>query len=204
MAKGALCKACAAALAVLLAPLVGCQRVRTNYPYQSEPDPRASEYVIGVSDDLEVSVWKNRDLDAKIAVRPDGNITIPLIGDVQAAGMTPSQLRADLAKRLSHFLRDEEAVVTVSVLGVNSYFVTVAGNVTTPGRISSRSYLTVVDAIALAGGPNRFALASEVVVLRRAPNGAHKRIPIDYGELSQGKRLEQNIVLLRGDRIFIP
>ncbi len=189
---------------VALLSLAACRGSVSRYPYDSEPDPRASEYVIGVADDLEISVWKNRDLDTKIAVRPDGNITMPLVGDVQAAGLTPTQLRSDIGRRLAAYIRDDEAVVTVSVSGVNSYFVTVAGNVTTPGRISARSYLTVADAIALAGGPNRFASPSEVVVLRRADEGRLKRIPIDYAQISEGRHLEQNIVLLRGDRIYIP
>jgi len=191
-------------VAAILIGLAACHSSEPKYPYAKEPDPRGSEYIIGVSDDLEISVWKNRDLDTKIAVRPDGNITMPLLGDVQAVGLTPTQLKTAISKRLAAFVRDEEAVVTVSVSGVNSYFVTVAGNVTTPGRIASKSYLTVADAIALAGGPNRFASPNEVVVLRHEDEGKMKRIPIDYTQISEGRNLEQNIVLLRGDRIFIP
>jgi polysaccharide biosynthesis/export protein len=199
---GARCKA-HAVFAVALAA-AACHPNGADFPYDKEPDPRAAEYVIGVSDDLQISVWKNRDLDTKIAVRPDGNITMPLIGDVQAAGLTPNQLRSTIATRLASYIREEDAIVTVSVTGVNSYYVTVAGNVGAPGRIASKSYLTVADAIALAGGPSRFASPAETVVLRPDAEGKVKRIPIDYAGLMEGKRLEQNIVLLRGDRIFVP
>ncbi len=189
---------------LLATAAAACQRGGAAYPYDREPDPRGSEYVIGVSDDLQISVWKNRDLDTKIAVRPDGNITMPLIGDVRAAGLTPNQLRGTIATRLSDYIREEDAIVTVSVTGVNSYYVTVAGSVGAPGRIASKSYLTVADAIALAGGPSRFASPGDTVLLRHGADGNVKRIPIDYAALLEGKRLEQNIVLLRGDRIYVP
>lgn len=184
--------------------LVSCSTPGPRYPYRDEPDPRGLEYVIGISDEVSISVWKNRELDAKLAVRPDGSVTLPLIGDVRAAGRTPSELRSAVASRLAAFVVDREATVTVAVLAVNSYFVTVAGSVATPGRIASRTYLTVAEAIALAGGPTRFADAGETILLRRTANGGLKRIPIDYERIISGKDLDQNLVLFRGDRIYVP
>jgi polysaccharide export outer membrane protein len=182
----------------------GCGASVAHYPYHEEPDPRGSEYVIGVSDELAISVWKNRELDARLAVRPDGNVTLPLIGDIRAAGRTPSELRAAIAERLGAFVVDREAPVTVAVLAVNSYFVTVAGSVATPGRIAAKTYLTVADAIALAGGPSRFAQPSDTILIRRGLDGRLKRIPIDYERIIAGRNLEQNLILYRGDRIYVP
>jgi polysaccharide export outer membrane protein len=192
------------ALCGMLLGVFGCTGAVVRYPYDKEPDPLATEYVIGVSDELAVSVWKNRELDAKLAVRPDGNITLPLVGDVLAAGKTPSELRRTIGDRLAAFVRDRDAAVTVAVVGVNSYFVTVAGNVVAPGRIAARTYLTVADAIALAGGPNRFATAAETLLLRRTSDGRLRRIPVDYERITAGQRLEENLVLLRGDRLYVP
>jgi polysaccharide export outer membrane protein len=183
--------------------LLGCPSRPPNHPYEKEPDPRKTEYIIGVADTLRISVWKNAELNTEISVRPDGTITIPLIGDIRAEGLTPSQLRDQLKKRLRTYIREEEAVVTVAVTAINSYSVTVAGNVTAPGRYSSSSYLTVADAIALAGGPNRFASADEAIVLRPGPSGV-RRIPVNYEQIREGKFLQQNLVLMRGDQVFVP
>jgi polysaccharide export outer membrane protein len=183
-------------------PACGGSAVQTTEP-AAEPDPRASEYTIGASDELDIQVWKNAGLNTKITVRPDGFITMPLIGDQQAAGLTPSELREEVARRLSAYLRDGDATVTVAVVGVNSYHVTVAGNVATPGRYASAMYLTVSDAIALAGGPTRFADAEDTVVLRRK-GGKVRRIPVDYEGIIQGEREGENLVLVPGDVVFVP
>lgn len=184
--------------------LAGCVSRPPDYPFDKEPDPRKSEYVIGVSDVLRVSVWKNSELDTQIAVRPDGTFTMPLLGDVRADGLTPSQLRDQLKKRLKAYIKEEEAVITVAVTNVNSYFVTVAGNVTAPGRYTSTTFLTVADAVALAGGPNRFASADETIILRKGSNGVTRRIPVNYEQIREGLYLEQNLVLMRGDQVFVP
>ncbi len=189
---------------ISLLGMFGCSGGAAKYPYYQEPDPRRAEYVIGVADDLEVSVWKNRELDSKISVRPDGNITMPLVGDVRADGLTPTELRGQISRRLLAFLREQEAVVTVAVTSVNSYYVTVSGNVMTPGRFASRGYLTIADAVALAGGPNRFAEPDGTILLRKSTDGSIRTIPIDYQGIIQGRSLEQNLVLVRGDTIYVP
>lgn len=191
-------------LLTLVLTISACGGSLSSYPYAKEPDPRKSEYVIGVSDGLRIRVWKNPELNTDIQVRPDGTITMPLIGDVHADGLTPTKLRAEIQKRLSVYIRDQGATVTVAVGEVNSYNITVSGNVTQPGVFNARHYLTVADAIALAGGPNRFANASETVILRKGPNGSLRRIPIDYAELAKGNKQEQNLVLLKDDTILVP
>ncbi len=184
--------------------LLGCTQKIPNYPYEDEPDPRGEEYVIGVADGLNISVWKNGDLSTQTNVRPDGTITMPLIGDLKAAGMRPSELKQEITKRLAQYLRAEDIIVSVAVSNIQSYFVTVAGNVAQPGRFTNQSYLTVLDALALAGGPNRFADAGSTVILRRNRDGTIKRIPINYEILKRGKGLEMNLVLVRGDQVFVP
>lgn len=189
---------------LLVLACAACGATTSTYPWADEPDPRRTEYVVGVADQLDVRVWRNGELSTSIVVRPDGNITLPLIGSIRAAGLTPTQIQDDIGKRLLAYVTEEDAVVTVAVTAVNSYNVTVAGNVTTPGRFSSTEYLTVADAIALAGGPTRFAEPQATVVLRRNGDGEVRRIPIDYEQVIAGKGDVQNIVLLRGDVVHVP
>lgn len=172
----------------------------SSYDYRREPDPRASEYLIGPLDQLSIVVWKNPELSAEVSVRPDGIVTLPLIGAVKASGRTPSDLQKELAKRYSDFVRAEEVVVAVGVTAVNSYQFTVSGNVEHSGVFSSRSYVTAVDALAMAGGPNRFA-SDEFYVIRGTPV---RRIPIDLRRATSGAHPEENVVLIRGDLIVVP
>jgi polysaccharide export outer membrane protein len=192
------------ALTVLSLLLVGCGAQPSRYPYAKEPNPQRDEYVIGAADALRITVWKNNELNTEIEVRPDGTITMPLVGDIHAAGMTPTQLKNEIAKRLQNFIREEGAYVTVAVTNVNSYRFTVSGNVTLPGMFSSRQYVTVVEAIALAGGPNRFASPSEMVLIRKDESGRVRRIPIDYEAIMAGRAPEQNLIMLRGDTLYVP
>jgi polysaccharide export outer membrane protein len=193
-------------LVALATALFGCtpNPAAGPYNYAAETDPRGQEFVIGVSDALAIRVWKNPELTTDQRVRPDGTITMPLLGDIQAVGLTPQQLKQAVTKKLQQFVRDEGATVTVAVTEVNSYKVTVSGNVMQPGVFPSRAYLSIVEAIALAGGPNRFASPEKTVLMRKQPDGSVKRIPIDYESLAEGKKLEQNLVLRTGDTIFVP
>jgi len=191
-------------MSILLLVLVGCGAAVSNYPYEKEPDPTEREYVVGVSDALRIRVWKNPELNTDIQVRPDGTITIPLIGEVQAAGKTPTQLRQAVQDKLGQFIKDKGAVVTIAVTEVNSYSVTVSGSVNQPGVYNSRSYLTVLNAVALAGGPNRFAKPEEVIIIRKAPKGGVRRIPINYIAITEGLAPEQNLTLMRDDIVFVP
>lgn len=179
--------------------LAGC-RSGPPYDYAKEPDPRGQEFQVGPLDQLQVVVWKNRDMSAEVTVRPDGIITLPLIGDVKAAGRTPSQLQQDVSKRLSDYLREEELAVSVAVTAVNSYHFTVIGAVEHAGYYTSRTYVTAVEAVAIAGGPNRFA-GNEVVIIRGNPA---RKIPIDLRRATSSEFANENLVVLRGDVIVVP
>lgn len=193
------------ALPALLALLfLGACATPRPYDYSHEPDPRKSEYVVGPADQLSVQVWKNPELSRDVAVRPDGTITLPLIGDVKAAGRTPSQLRDEITKQLGKFVRGDGLVVTVGVMGVNSYAFTVSGNVERAGVYSSQRYVTVLEAIQLAGGPNRFASPTGTTLYRRDAEGAVRAIPINYPALLNGKQPEANLAILSGDQINVP
>jgi polysaccharide export outer membrane protein len=182
--------------------LAACGGSVPHYDYAKEPDPRRSEYVIGVPDHLTIRVWKNPDLSTDVIVRPDGTITLPLLGDLVAAGRTPSQLRTEIQHQLANFIRDESAVVTVAVTGVASYSFTVAGNVEHPGVFSAQKYITVLDAVQMAGGPNRYA-GSEVRLYRQDKTG-QRIIPIDYRAVQEGKQPDANLALLPGDQLYVP
>jgi polysaccharide export outer membrane protein len=171
------------------------------YAEAARNDPRSRPYVIGVADIVRVDVWKDEGLSTEAVVRPDGNITMPLVGELRAAGRTTGQLQQDAAQRLSTMIND--AVVTVSVAEVNSYRFTVAGNVERPGLFTPRYYLTVSEALALAGGPNRYAATDDVVIVRQTNTGL-QRIPIDYDRILSGTGPEQDIAILSGDTVQVP
>lgn len=177
---------------------------RIDYDYSKEPDPRLTEYVIGISDGLSINVWKNPELSTEAIVRPDGMITLPLIGDLRAVGRTPSEIRDELGRQLAKYLREQSPVVTVAVTAINSYSFTVSGNVENAGVFTAQKYVTVFDAIQLAGGPNRFASPERTTLLRKGQDGKVRTIPINYEELKDGKRLEANLALLPGDRVHVP
>jgi polysaccharide export outer membrane protein len=190
---------CALASIVLV---IGCATSR-GFEYGKEPDPRRQEYVVGPADQLRINVWRDQELSLELRVRPDGTITLPLLGDVRAAGRTPSQIRDDIAVQLTKFVKSETATVTVALVAVNSYRFSVAGNVEHPGLFSSPYFVTVLEAMAMAGGPNRFA-APEKAVIVRTYGASTRQIPIDYDTLKNGDRPEQNIVVMSGDTIYVP
>ena len=194
--------------AILLSIVSACVRHGTSaanaalYAEAARENPIGKPYVVGVADVVRVGVWKSEDLSTDTSVRPDGTITVPFVGDLKAAGRTTAELQQDVAQRVATLVRD--AVVTVSVVEVNSYRFTVAGNVERPGLLSARSYVTVSEALALAGGPNRYAATDEIVIVRSAPGRSARRIPINYDDILSGKSPEQDIVLLAGDAVQVP
>lgn len=198
-------------LALLRAPLLAlllavsaCATVQPYYNYASEPDPRTAPFVLGPADVVRISVWKNPDFSTEATVRPDGMITIPLVGDVRAAGQNTGDLRTEITKRLAAFLKDETATVTVSIQAINSYRFAVLGNVEHAGTFGATHYLTVSEAMALAGGPNRFGNADQMVIIRGTADGSVKRIPIDYPGILDGTKSKQDLPILTGDVIYIP
>src|SRR5688572_9845522 len=108
---------------------LGCAGNKQSFDYTREPDPRKSEYIVGVSDAVKITVWKNPELSTEATVRPDGTITMPLLGDVKVANRTPTQVKVEITQRLQQYVKDETATVTVAVIEVNSYRFVVAGNV---------------------------------------------------------------------------
>ena len=159
-----------------------------------------AEYTIGPEDVLDISVWKNPELSRKVPVRPDGKVSMPLINDIQAAGLTPSELREQLAKRLAEFVPSAEVAVIVSE--VQSLKVAVVGAVKTPGRFMLKSPATVLECIALAQGLTEFAARDRIVVLRQ--NGTTTtRIPFNYSKIADANG-QDNFFVRPGDIIVGP
>ncbi len=158
------------------------------------------EYSLGVEDKLSISVWKELDMTKTVAIRPDGKITFPLVGDVQAAGRTARQLTDDLTKLLGRFIK--EPVVTVVVEEINNFKVFVLGEVATQGVLTLRRRTRLLEAIALAGGLSKFADKSDVLLLR-FEDGKETRTKIDYRKVVSGERSEFNVYLKPGDTIIV-
>jgi polysaccharide export outer membrane protein len=192
-------------LPILLMSLVACATA-PRHDYRKEPDPRLMEYVIGASDQLSIRVWRNPDVSSDVTVRPDGTITLPLLGDVTAAGKTPSEVREVITNQLGNYLKGDGLVVSVAVVAANSYTFAVSGKVERPGIFTSQRYLTVLEAIQLAGGPNRFASPSDTKLFRRVSRTSVKTrtIPIDYPSVLDGSQPDANLVLLPGDQLHVP
>lgn len=182
-----------------------CGPTIPDYDYSQEPDPRNSEYVLGIGDELTINVWQNPGLSTNATIRPDGTITMPLIGDLKASGETPTSLKNTIKDRLATFVKVEQSEITVAVRATNSYRFTLSGEVLRPGVYTESYYVTVVEAIALAGGFTRYAKRNEIVLMRRDPKtGAVRRIPLAYDYLASGERPEMNLVLIGGDAIYVP
>jgi len=174
----------------------------SGYDYSKEPDPRKREFVLGASDQVKITVWKNPELSSDARVRPEGTVTMPLIGDIQATGRTPTELQKEITQKLSSYVR-EGAVVSVAVSEVNSYRFTVGGNVEHGGIFTSKYYVTVSEAVAMAGGLNKFANPHKLVIVRNEGQGV-RRIPIDYERIASGEHPEENLPLIAGDSLFVP
>ncbi len=163
--------------------------------------PVASTYVIGVGDVLQVSVWKDAELTRQVTVLPDGVIAMPLIGFIQAAGKTVTALGEEIVARISKFMPDP--ILDVSVIQSNSMNIYVTGKVRNPGRFSIPVDVNVLQAMAMAGGPDKFADTDDIKVFRNE-GGETKIFKFDYDDVVAGKRLEQNILLQRGDVVVVP
>jgi polysaccharide biosynthesis/export protein len=159
-----------------------------------------TEYLIGPEDVLDISVWKNPELSRKVPVRPDGRVSLPLVNDIQAAGLTPTELRQQLTTRLAEFVPTPE--VAVIVQEVQSLKVAIVGAVKTPGRFMLKSPATVLECIALAQGLTEFAARDRIVVLRQ--NGSTTtRIPFNYRKVADGSD-QENFFVKPGDIIVVP
>lgn len=193
------------AVVTLLALASGCGGGMPDFDYRSLKNPTKGEYVIGPADRLRITVWKNPDLSTEVTVRPDGTITMPLLGDLDASDKTPTRLRKEIGQQLQQYVKDPSAVVTVEVVEVNSYRFTVSGEVNQNGVFSAKRYVTVVEAINMAGGFTRFAERGNIKVVRCCKqNGDKIRIPINYSAILKDGNTEMNIYLLAGDEVYVP
>lgn len=159
-------------------------------------------FVIGNDDVLAINVWKEPDISRSIPVRSDGKISLPLVGEVQAAGRTPLKLEEEIAGKLRNYI--EEPEVTVIVQQINSEKFNILGQVVRPGSYPLTNSATILDAIALAGGFRDFAKQKSIYVLRQNPAGGESRIPCNYKTIVKGNNAEQNIKLQPRDTIVVP
>jgi polysaccharide biosynthesis/export protein len=165
------------------------------------PATEDPSYVIGAEDVLEVGVWKEPDISRNVPVRPDGKISIPLLNDIQAAGLTPMQLQAQITEGLKKFITDPR--VTVIVAQINSRRVYVMGEVLRPGPINMLPDMTVLQALSACGGFSQFAKLTAIYVLRNE-KGRQLTFPFNYKQVIRGRRGQQNMLLKPGDTIVVP
>ena len=163
--------------------------------------PNEEGYLIGPGDVLDISVWKDEALTRSCVVRPDGFISFPLVGDVLAAGKTPSQLKAMMEERLTRYV--PEVTLSMEIKQINSMIIYVIGKVNNPGRFILNVDVNVLQALAIAGGLNIYAKRNKIKIFRHGSNET-TIYPFEYDEVVEGKRLEQNIYLRRGDVVVIP
>ena len=161
-----------------------------------------SDYVIGSDDVLSINVWREPELTRLVPVRPDGKISLPLVGDVEAAGLSTTQLQAALAQKLKNFVENPE--VTVIVQEIRSLKFNVIGEVLRPGSYPLTKSLTVLDGLAAAGGFRDFAKMNKIYILRQRPDGTSTRVAFHYKDVIKGKKSEENIALQSHDTIVVP
>lgn len=186
------------ALALLAAPALACSAT-AQYPWKQE---RALEYRVGPGDRLRVSTWKHDEASGEVTVRPDGGFALPLVGEVHAQGRTPAELAREVEGRLAR-LYTEAPPVTVLVVEAKSYRVYVVGEVQKPGELSPAQPITVLMALAMAGGFTPYADADHVLILRRDDKG-ERRIPFSWTAVVKQGDLQQNLVLQAGDTLVVP
>ena len=174
-------------------------------PAKTEGSPKSATddpaFIIGQDDVLDISVWKEPEVSRQVPVRPDGKISLPLLNDVQASGLTPMQLQAQLTEKLKKFLTEPQ--VTVIVTAINSRRVYLMGEINRPGAIPLVPNMTVLQAISTAGGLSQFANSSKIQILR-AENGKQVTYLFNYKHVIRGVKTEQNIILKPGDSIVVP
>jgi polysaccharide export outer membrane protein len=177
------------------------------------PEPGASPagdfsevYRIGVDDRVQVSVWRNPDLSVTVPVRPDGRISVPLLGDVKAGGRTPEEVAADIESRLATYVRDPKVAVILVELRSHEFIsrVRVTGAVRQPVSVPHRQGMTVLDAVLQAGGVNDFAAPNRARLHRRTSAGGVQTLDVRLGDILNGGRLESNVEVKPGDVITVP
>lgn len=174
-------------------------------PAQSDAQAKTNQtqaYVIGAGDLLAINVWKETELTRTVLVRPDGRISLPLVGELQAGGRTAAQLQAEITDKLSSFISHPQVNVIVQEIKSRSF--NVVGKVVKPGEFVLIRPTTVLDGVAQAGGFLEFAKTTKIYVLRRLSDGTTSMLPFNYKKVIKGQGLEQNVLLLPGDTIVVP
>ena len=174
----------------------------SNTPATRVPAVHPDNYIVGIGDVLEIDVWKESELSKTVPVRPDGMITLPLVGEIKAVGLTPKQLQDQVTNALQKVVAEPQ--VTVMVVSVSSLSFNIMGNVNKPGYYPIGRPITVLDAIALSGGFRDFAKQKKIYVLRTGPNGAQEKLKFNYKEVIKGKNMAQNIIIEPHDIIVVP
>ena len=172
-----------------------------NFAVADEGGSYGDTYRIQPGDVLDVSVWQEENLQKQVLVRPDGGMSFPLAGDMQAAGKSVADVQKLITERLKKYIPDP--VVTVSALKLDGNKIYVIGKVNRPGEFQANRYLDVVQALSMAGGMTPYAADNKIVVLRRE-NGKERSIPFRYGDIEKGEDLQQNIILQSGDVVVVP
>ena len=174
------------------------------YPGEGQqPQPSGQEglYQMGPEDLIQVLIWKNEALTKTVSVRPDGWISLPLVGDIKAAGLTPMQLKATIVEKMKEFVADPN--VTVIVEDIRTFKVFMVGEVVRSGAYAMKSNTTVMQALAMAGGLTQFASRTRIMILRRE-NGKEVGIRFNYNEVASGSDVSKNLQLRPGDTIIVP
>lgn len=188
------------AAAAMAALVVGCAGTGAVPPPEPAPGTR-QEYVIGIPDVLKIVVWRNPELSVEVPVRRDGKISVPLVDDVQAEGLTPLELKEVLTAELAEFVTAPD--VTVIVLQTNSHTVTVVGGVMRSGQIPLTRQMRVLEAIATMGGFNTWAKRDRVKIMRPS-GGSLTEYVFNFGAYSAGKAPDSNLLLRPGDTVVVP
>jgi polysaccharide export outer membrane protein len=191
-------------LPVVIAALVSSAAAQTPGQATATAKPAeepADEFVIGAEDVLGIVVWKNAEMTGDVTVRPDGMITLPLVGDIRAVGLTPSALKDLITKAAAKYY--ENVAVTVVVRQINSRKVFITGEVRAPGSQPLIGPRTVLQLIALAGGLTEYADAENITVMRTQA-GKTRTFKFNYRDVSRGRNLAQNIELMPGDTVVVP
>jgi polysaccharide biosynthesis/export protein len=169
---------------------------------ESRTGPNEPGYRVNAGDRLDISVWKEADLQRQVLVRPDGAFSFPLAGQIMAEGRTVAEIQVELEEQLSRFIPD--LVSTVTVVDVNGNRIYVLGQVNAPGSYVMNPVLDVMQALAMAGGTTPFAALKDIRILRRDDDGVQRAYGFDYTSVADGRRLEQNVQLQSGDVVVVP
>jgi len=177
------------------------QEVLLKKQSQAEVAADSDRYIIGAEDVLYIHVWREETVTKTVSVRMDGMISIPLVDEIQAAGLTPLQLKEKLTERLKEFI--ENPNVTVVVMEANSFKVYISGQISKPGIYRLRSDTTLAQIISMAGGLTEWANQKKIIIIRKE-NGKEKRFTINYKKIVQGEDLDSNIILKSSDTVIVP